>query len=112
MKSVFHRWGEGIGQPPPEGGRLVRIDVRRLTAVAYERTAAAVERSDAGLLTFYGRFGIGVPAEDSSPALAVDLANQHRYLRQGTGPCTGCAAPMTGGSGTGGTGTTGGGGRR
>ncbi|WP_406245034.1 hypothetical protein [Streptomyces anulatus] len=112
VKTVFHRWGEGIGQPPPEGGRLVRIDVRRLTAVAYERTAAAVERSDAGLLTFYGRFGIGVPAEDSSLAPAVDLANQHRYLRQGTGPCTGCAAPMTGGSGTGGTGTTGGGGRR
>ncbi|MFJ1784872.1 hypothetical protein ACIOML_11230 [Streptomyces anulatus] len=112
VKTVFHRWGEGIGQPPPEGGRLVRIDVRRLTAVAYERTAAAVERSDAGLLTFYGRFGIGVPAEDSSLTPAVDLANQHRYLRQGTGPCTGCAAPMTGGSGTGGTGTTGGGGRR
>ncbi|MFD4337597.1 hypothetical protein ACFWPP_10460 [Streptomyces anulatus] len=112
VKTVFHRWGEGIGQPPPEGGRLVRIDVRRLTAVAYERTAAAVERSDAGLLTFYGRFGIGVPAEDSSLAPAVDLANQHRYLRQGTGPCTGCAAPMTGGSGTGGSGTTGGGGRR
>ncbi|MFF1267470.1 hypothetical protein ACFVZE_16710 [Streptomyces anulatus] len=112
VKTVFHRWGEGIGQPPPEGGRLVRIDVRRLTAVAYERTAAAVERSDAGLLTFYGRFGIGIPAEDSSLAPAVDLANQHRYLRQGTGPCTGCAAPMTGGSGTGGTGTTGGGGRR
>ncbi|WP_143657707.1 hypothetical protein [Streptomyces sp. MNU77] len=112
VKTVFHRWGEGIGQPPPEGGRLVRIDVRRLTAVAYERTAAAVERSDAGLLTFYGRFGIGVPAEDSSLAPAVDLANQHRYLRQGTGPCTGCAAPTTGGSGTGGTGTTGGGGRR
>lgn len=112
VKTVFLRWGEGIGQPPPEGGRLVRIDVRRLTAVAYERTAAAVERSDAGLLTFYGRFGIGVPAEDSSLAPAVDLANQHRYLRQGTGPCTGCAAPMTGGSGTGGTGTTGGGGRR
>lgn len=112
VKTVFHRWGEGIGQPPPEGGRLVRIDVRRLTAVAYERTAAAVERADAGLLTFYGRFGIGVPAEDSSLAPAVDLANQHRYLRQGTGPCTGCAAPTTGGSGTGGTGTTGGGGRR
>jgi hypothetical protein len=112
VKTVFHRWGEGIGRPPPEGGRLVRIDVRRLTAVAYERTAAAVERSDAGLLTFYGRFGIGVPAEDSSLTPAVDLANQHRYLRQGTGPCTGCAAPMTGGSGTGGTGTTGGGGRR
>ncbi len=111
VKTVFHRWGEGIGQPPPEGGRLVRIDVRRLTAVAYERTAAAVERSDAGLLTFYGRFGIGVPAEDSSLTPAVDLANQHRYLRQGTGPCTGCAAPLTGGSGTGGTGTTGGGGR-
>ncbi|MFF8555874.1 hypothetical protein ACF058_23950 [Streptomyces sp. NPDC015501] len=38
---------------------------------------------------------------------AVELANQHRYLRQGTGPCAGCAAPVTGGVGT-----TGGGGRR
>ncbi|WP_097868026.1 hypothetical protein [Streptomyces sp. rh34] len=112
VKTAFHRWGEGVGQPPPEGGRLVRIDVPRLTAVAYERTAAAVQRADAGLLTFYGRFGIGVPAEDSSPAPAVELANQHRYLRQGTGPCAGCAAPASGGSGTGGIGTTGGGGRR
>ncbi|MFI7288476.1 hypothetical protein ACIBRY_17755 [Streptomyces anulatus] len=112
VKTVFLRWGEGIGRPPPEGGRLVRIDVRRLTAVAYERTAAAVQRADAGLLTFYGRFGIGIPAEGTSLTPAVDLANQHRYLRQGTGPCTGCAVPTTGGSGTGGTGTTGGGGRR
>ncbi|MFH9609400.1 hypothetical protein [Streptomyces sp. NPDC017448] len=112
VKTAFHRWGEGVGRPPPEGGRLVRIDVHRLTSVAYERTAAAVERADAGLLTFYGRFGVGVPAEDASVTRAVELANQHRYLRQGTGPCTGCAAPMTGGSGTGGTGTTGGGGRR
>ncbi|WNF30771.1 hypothetical protein RI138_30275 [Streptomyces sp. C11-1] len=92
MKTVFHRWGEGIGRPPPDGGRLVRIDVRRLTAVAYERTAAAVRRADASLLIFYGRFGIGVPAGETSPALTVDLANQYRYLRQGTGPCTGCAA--------------------
>ncbi|MGW4255884.1 hypothetical protein ACWEK7_31095, partial [Streptomyces californicus] len=57
VKTAFHRWGEGVGRRPPEGGRLVRIDVSRLTAVAYERTAAAVDRADAGLLTFYGRFG-------------------------------------------------------
>ncbi|TVP37805.1 hypothetical protein A3L22_25540 [Streptomyces griseus subsp. griseus] len=49
----------------------------------------------------------GVPAEDASVTRAVELANQHRYLRQGTGPCAGCAAPVTGGVGT-----TGGGGRR
>ncbi|MFJ6487367.1 hypothetical protein [Streptomyces californicus] len=112
VKTAFHRWGEGIGRRPPEGGRLVRIDVSRLTAVAYERTAAAVDRADAGLLTFYGRFGVGVPAEDASVARAVDLANQHRYVQQGTGPCTGCAAPPADGIGTGGTGTTGGDGRR
>ncbi|MFF7876182.1 hypothetical protein ACFZDM_18405 [Streptomyces californicus] len=112
VKTAFHRWGEGVGRRPPEGGRLVRIDVSRLTAVAYERTAAAVDRADAGLLTFYGRFGVGVPAEDASVARAVDLANQHRYVQQGTGPCTGCAAPPADGNGTGGTGTTGGGGRR
>ncbi|MCQ1575327.1 hypothetical protein [Streptomyces parvus] len=112
VKTVFHRWGEGIGRPPPEGGRLVRIDVRRLTAVAYERTAAAVERADADLLAFYGRFGIGIPAGSASPTLAVDLANQHRYLRRGTGPCAGCTAPTTDGGTPGGTGTTGGGGRR
>ncbi|MFF5771815.1 hypothetical protein ACFY8V_20455 [Streptomyces californicus] len=86
VKTAFHRWGEGVGRRPPEGGRLVRIDVSRLTAVAYERTAAAVDRADAGLLTFYGRFGVGVPAEDASVARAVDLANQHRYVQQGTGP--------------------------
>ncbi|WP_030789787.1 hypothetical protein [Streptomyces sp. NRRL S-920] len=109
VKKVFHRWGEGVGRPPPEGGRLVRVDVRRLTAVAYERTHAAVARVDAGLLAFYGRFGVGVPAEVTSPRLAVDLANQRRYLRQGTGPCTGCVTSTTGGSSTGG---GGGGGRR
>ncbi|MBW5421635.1 hypothetical protein GKQ77_08650 [Streptomyces sp. BG9H] len=130
VKKIFHRWGEGIGrpspddgqpppdgdqpspdgdQPPPEGRRLLRIDVRRLTAVAYERTHAAVARADAGLLTFYGRFGIGIPAENTSLRPAVDLANQHRYLRQGTGPCSGCVGSTTGGSGTGG---GGGGGRR
>ncbi|AZM56670.1 hypothetical protein DMA15_32215 [Streptomyces sp. WAC 01529] len=130
VKKIFHRWGEGIGrpspdgdrpppdgdqpppdgdQPPPDGGRLLRIDVRHLTAVAYERTHAAVARADAGLLIFYGRFGIGVPAEETSLRPAVDLANQHRYLRQGTGPCSGCVGSTTGGSGTGG---GGGGGRR
>ncbi|QEV21260.1 hypothetical protein [Streptomyces alboniger] len=109
VKKVFHRWGEGVGRPPPEGGRLVRVDIRRLTAVAYERTHAAVARADAGLLAFYGRFGIGIPAEVTSPGLAVDLANQRRYLRQGTGPCTGCVSSTTGGSSTGG---GGGGGRR
>ncbi|MFJ2022241.1 hypothetical protein ACIODW_00310 [Streptomyces sp. NPDC087897] len=112
VKTAFQRWGEAAGQPRPEGRRLVQIDVRRLTAVAYERTAVAVDRADAGLLTFYGRFGIGVPAEDASVTRAVEMANQHRYIRQGTGPCAGCASPLTGGGGTGGTGTTGGGGRR
>lgn len=107
VKKVFHRWGEGIGAPPPDGGRLVRIDVRRLTTVAYDRTRAAVDRADAGLLAFYARFGIGIPAGDTSLTPAIDLANQHRYLRQGTGPCTGCVSSTNSGSGTGG-----GGGRR
>ncbi|UFQ19446.1 MULTISPECIES: hypothetical protein [Streptomyces] len=109
MKRIFHRWGEGIGTPPPDGGRLLRIDVRRLTSVAYERTQAAVRRADADLLTFYGRFGVGVPADDTSLAPVIDLANQRRYLQQGTGPCAGCAGSPNGGSGTGG---GGGGGRR
>lgn len=107
VKKIFHQWGEGIGRPPPDGGRLVRIDVRRLTTVAYDRTRAAVERADAGLLAFYARFGIGIPTEDTSLTPAIDLANQHRYLQQGTGPCTGCVNSTTGGTSTGG-----GGGRR
>lgn len=107
VRKIFHRWGEGIGRPPPDGGRLVRIDVRRLTTVAYDSTRAAVERADAGLLAFYGRFGIGIPTDDTSLTRAVDLANQHRYLQQGTGPCSGCVNSTTSGSSTGG-----GGGRR
>ncbi|SDP72500.1 hypothetical protein SAMN04487981_13532 [Streptomyces sp. cf386] len=107
VKKIFHRWGEGIGRPPPDGGRLVRIDVRRLTTVAYDRTRAAVEGADAGLLAFYGRFGIGIPTDDTSLTPAIDLANQYRYLQQGTGPCTGCVNSTTSGSSTGG-----GGGRR
>ncbi|MDT0547764.1 hypothetical protein [Streptomyces lonegramiae] len=107
VKKIFHRWGEGIGRPPPDGGRLVRIDVRRLTTVAYDRTRAAVERADASLLDFYGRFGIGIPTENTSLTPAIDLANQHRYLQQGIGPCTGCVNSTTSGSSTGG-----GGGRR
>ncbi|MFJ9036774.1 hypothetical protein ACIRF8_09330 [Streptomyces sp. NPDC102406] len=110
VKKLFLRWGERVGQEqPPDGDRLVRIDVRRLTTVAYERTAAAVARADAGLLAFYGRFGFGAPAEDTSLTPAVDLANQHRYLRQGTGSCSGCVHSTTDGSRTGG---GGGGGRR
>ncbi|MYW62499.1 hypothetical protein GTY65_00135 [Streptomyces sp. SID8379] len=109
VKKVFLRWGERVGQEPPDGDRLVRIDVRRLTAVAYERTRAAVARADAGLLAFYGRFGFGAPAADTSLTPAVDLANQHRYLRQGTGSCSGCVPSTTDGSRTGG---GGGGGRR
>ncbi|MEU0159577.1 hypothetical protein ABZ154_12230 [Streptomyces sp. NPDC006261] len=108
VKKIFHRWAEGSGRPPPDGRRLVRIDVRRLTAVAYERTAAAVDRADAGLLTFYARFGVGITTGDASLIPAVDLANQHRYLREGTGHCTGSAGSATGGTGTGG----GSGGRR
>ncbi|MEV1025081.1 hypothetical protein [Streptomyces sp. NPDC050264] len=109
VKKMFLRWGERVGQEPPDGDRLVPIDVHRLTAVAYERTQAAVTRADAGLLAFYGRFGFGAPAEDTSLTTAVDLANQHRYLRQGTGSCSGCVRSTSDGSRTGG---GGGGGRR
>ncbi|MGY0021132.1 DUF6585 family protein [Streptomyces sp. YJ-C3] len=110
VKKIFHRWGERIGEPPPDGDQLVRIDVRRLTTVAYDRTRAMVERADASLLAFYGRFGIGVPSEDTSLTPAIDLANQHRYLQQGTGPCAGCVNSPNSGSSTGG--GSGGGGRR
>ncbi|MBM7171986.1 hypothetical protein JQK87_27060 [Streptomyces sp. G44] len=111
VKKAFHRWGEGIGTPPPDGGRLLRIDVRRLTSAAYERTQAAVRRADADLLAFYGRFGVGIPTDDTSLAPVIDLANQHRYLRQGTGSCAGCVTSPGSGPGTGG-GGGGGGGRR
>lgn len=106
VRMVFQRWGQGVGGPPPDGDRLVRVDVARLTAAAYERTRAAVERADADLFAFYNRFGIGIPAEDASPGVVVDLANQHRYLDGGTGSCAGCVGPADGG------GTTGGGGGR
>ncbi|MFJ9179239.1 hypothetical protein [Streptomyces sp. NPDC102360] len=111
MKRIFYRWGERIGRPapppPPDGERLVRIDLRRLTSVAYDRARDAVERADGDLLGFYQRFGVGLPTEEPSTTRVVDLANQHRYLRHATGDCSGCVRP---GGGDGG--TTGGGGRR
>ncbi|QMV23670.1 hypothetical protein GQS52_19970 [Streptomyces sp. SCUT-3] len=109
VKKVFLRWAERTGQAPPDGGRLVRIDVRNLASVAYGRTQEAVERADAGMLAFYARFGIGIPVEEPSMAQVVDLANQHRYLQQGTGPCTGCVTSGNSGTSPGG---GGGGGRR
>ncbi|WP_344322175.1 hypothetical protein [Streptomyces macrosporus] len=107
VKKIFYRWGQRIGQPPPDGDDLVRIDIRHLTTVAYSRTLAAVQRVDADLLAFYRRFGGSLPTEDSSLIPAVDLANQHRYLRQGTGSCHGCVDSTHRGSST-----SGGGGRR
>lgn len=106
VKKIFFRWGERIGQAPPDGGRLARIDVRRLASVAYDRTRGAVERADADLLAFYARFGYGMAVEEPSMTQVVDLANQHRFLRQGGGACPGCVNPLRDGS------SPGGGGRR
>ena len=106
LKKVFLRWGERAGQEPPDGRRLVRIDVSSLISVAYDRTQEAVERANADLLGFYARFGMGVPTEEPSMNRVVDLANQHRHLRQGTGPCPGCVNSEDSGT------TPGGGGRR
>ncbi|MHB9756001.1 hypothetical protein ACYBSK_16630 [Streptomyces sp. BYX5S] len=110
VKRLFQRWGERIGQPPPDGERLVRIDIDRLTTVAYDRARAAVDRADADLLAFYHRFGMAFPVREPTMTRVVDLANQHRYLRQATGSCSGCVRPDGDGGGTGGSG--GGGGRR
>ncbi|MFJ9127123.1 hypothetical protein ACIRJS_23830 [Streptomyces sp. NPDC102340] len=124
VKRIFYRWGERTDRstpppppdderpappPPPDGERLVRIDLRRLTSAAYDRARAAVERADAQLLVFYQRFGVGFPTEEPTMTRVVDLANQHRYLRDSTGDCSGCVHP---GDGGGDGGTTGGGGRR
>lgn len=124
VKRIFYRWGERTDRstpppppdderpappPPPDGERLVRIDLRRLTSAAYDRARAAVERADGQLLVFYQRFGVGFPTEEPSMTRVVDLANQHRYLRDSTGDCSGCVRP---GDGGGDGGTTGGGGRR
>lgn len=87
----------------------MRIDLRRLTSVAYDRARDAVERADGQLLGFYQRFGVGFPTEEPTMTRVVDLANQHRYLRDSTGDCSGCVRP---GDGGGDGGTTGGGGRR
>ncbi|MFJ9084012.1 hypothetical protein ACIRL3_16445 [Streptomyces sp. NPDC102384] len=124
VKRIFYRWGERTDRPapppppdderptpppPPDGERLVRIDLRRLTSAAYDRARDAVERADGQLLVFYQRFGVGFPTEEPTMTRVVDLANQHRYLRDSTGDCSGCVRP---GDGGGDGGTTGGGGRR
>ncbi|MEU7484812.1 hypothetical protein [Streptomyces sp. NPDC042319] len=107
VKKIFLRWGERVGQDPPDGDRLIRIDVRDLASVAYDRTQQAVERADANLLSFYARYGFGASTEDPSMAQVADLANEHRYVQQGGGSCPGCAT-----SGDSGRIPGGGGGRR
>ncbi|MFI9031052.1 hypothetical protein [Streptomyces sp. NPDC053560] len=106
VKKIFLRWGERVGRPPPDGDRLIRIDVRNLASVAYSRTQQAVERADADLLAFYGRYGFGGSTEEPSMAQVADLANEHRHLQPGAGPCPGCATSGDGGR------NPGGGGRR
>ncbi|WP_368396771.1 hypothetical protein [Streptomyces sclerotialus] len=69
-----------------------------------------MERADADLLAFCGRYGIGIgigiPTEDPAMTQVIDLANEHRQLQRGGRPCPGCAD--SGNSGT----DPGGGGRR
>ncbi|MGI5466293.1 hypothetical protein [Streptomyces sp. CA-132043] len=106
VKKIFLKWGERVGQAPPDGDRLVRIDVRSLASAAYDGTQDAVERANADMFAFFNRYGFGVSTDQPSMARVVDLANEHRQLQQGAGSCPGCA--NSGNSGT----NPGGGGRR
>ncbi|NLU68273.1 hypothetical protein [Streptomyces sp. HNM0574] len=103
VKRLFLRWAQRTGPtppdtpPPPDGERLVRIDVGRLADEAYTGTRGAVERAGADRVDFILRFGLGATTGTPSMAEIAELANQHRYLRHGTGTCSGCVHPDRGG---------------
>jgi hypothetical protein len=102
VKKIFYAWGKRVGKAPPDTDKFVKPDVRRLAGSSYRATRAAVLRANADLMGFFRQFGFGPRADRGAIGQVVDLANQHRYLHDETGPCSRCVTEGSGGSDSGG----------
>ncbi len=90
LKDVFAAWAGRIagGQDPPAAAEAVVPDPERLKEAAVAAAGREVARTPvtdpAEIARLAGQAGV---------VAAVDLANQVRYLQEGSGPCDGCTRP-------------------
>jgi hypothetical protein len=96
LKDTFGTWLEHVpgAKPPPAADAMVIPDPPRLEKAAAVMLTAELTADD---ITTAGQ-AAGDPAltrarGESPVAAAVDLANQARYLQDGTGSCAGCYGP-------------------
>ena len=101
LKDIFSTWLEHVpgAKPPPAADPMVIPDGPRLKKAAADMLTADLTADN---ITTAGRVA-GDPAltrarGESPVAAAVDLANQDRYLQDGTGSCAGCYGPDDTGS--------------
>jgi hypothetical protein len=90
LKDVFAAWAgrlAGHGEPPAAAAAVVP-DPERLKDAAVAAAGRELARTPvtdpAEIVRLAGEAGL---------AAAVDLANQVRYLQEGSGPCDGCTRP-------------------
>ncbi|MDN3354923.1 hypothetical protein [Actinomadura sp. DC4] len=85
IKDFFTSWAERAAGEPPATERLVVPNPQGLELAA---SLTLNEERRKQLLP------ITSPPEESPIDASVDLANQARYLQEGTGPCAGCQRPV------------------
>lgn len=95
LARAFTAWAERLpgSTRPPDAGTMVVPDPVRLAAAAIKAEVTALIEVPH---TVTGLPGTAREPGGSPATVAVDLANQIRYLYEGTGPCAGCAARIPG----------------
>jgi hypothetical protein len=89
FRSLFRR---ASATPAPDPAALVEPDGRALELEAdVEYLQARLDAKAGGSSTADGR--VGQELKQDPLLAAVDLANQARFLRTGTGVCVGCSHP-------------------
>ncbi len=90
VKDVFAAWAGRIAgrSAPRPAAEIVVPDPQRLKDAAATAATSELARTPVTDPAAVGRF-LG----QTAVVAAVDLANQVRYLQEGSGPCDGCARP-------------------
>jgi hypothetical protein len=96
LKDIFGAWLKHLpgAKPPPAADAMVIPDAPRLEkaeAVILTADLAADDITTAGQAA--GDPALARARGESPVTAAVDLANQARYLQDGTGSCAGCYGP-------------------
>lgn len=91
LKDTFAAWAGRLAgaKAPPDAGQVVIPDPERLKQAALAVLSAGLPIVNPSVTDpAFAR------AETESPVdAAVDLANQARFIQEGSGPCAGCARP-------------------